>query len=546
LKIIFHIFKKDVRYHWPEILVSLALLSVFAWDQPRRWAGHEAENRLLNFFLNSVPFLLVLTWMFLLVRTVHGEPLVGDRHFWNTRPYERHKLFAAKVLMAVFFVHVPLFIIQIVLLKVALFPVFASVPGLLSVHIMLFASMAMYAFAVASISAGIGQALLVVLLLVLGLIGIGTLFAVFPSVEFTSDFFSTELGLLLIATGSAVTLVQFIFRKTLLSRLLFVGALVGIATLMLLSLSPKIIDGYYLPAPTKEHPLPAKLTFDHEVVFGHEPQQKYYGKSVNLELPFLIDGLADNTVVQIRAIRLDLGLPAAQHWTSGWRSIYEDIEAGRTRTWPSIEVPRSVFDPVRNTFINGHVSLALNVFRVGGGTALAFDEEKLHFADGSRCSINATGSTVKCFSALKGPEGFAIFSDLPNSDCQTSSDETRDPWAPLPASYFDFSQNPTPDMDFSPIHQFEFSFSRRHAYEDLKSSVPVCPSTKFLFASLKFQYVTRAEIDLGDIKLANYLPLFPRKIIPPIKRPSIHGPSGSLSFNFSTPATAARQIRVSP
>ena len=537
MKLIFHIFKKDVRHHWPEILVPLILLAVFAWDQPRRWAGHEAANRFLTTFLNAIPFLLILAWMFLIVRVVHGESLVGDRQFWTTRPYERTKLFAAKLLTAIVFLHLPLFIAQLILLKLSFFPVLASIPGLLVIHLLLFAFLVMYGFAIGSVTSGMGQAVLAVLVVIVGLIGIGSLFAVFPSIEFTSDFLSGELGLLLLAGGIVTALVQYIFRRTLFSRLLFLGMLASVAALMLLSMSPRIIN-YNLPAPTAEHPVPAKFSFDRTAAFGHEPGQKYYGKNVELEFPIVVEDLAQNTVVQIHGIKLDLDLPTAQHWTSGWRSAYDSVEAGRARTWPSVELPRAIFDPVRNGHVNARISLALKVYRVGGGTALSFDGDKLHFADGARCAIDATGRNVKCFAPLKGPASFAIYSDSPGSECFSPSEEKEEPWAPLPASYFNFtSESSVPDPALSPVYDFDFSFSRRHVYEDLKITVPVCPNTKFLFANLKYQYTTRTEIDLGDIKLANYLPTFPRKIVPPIKRPSLHEPSGTLSFNLLLPGS---------
>ena len=45
------------------------------------------------------------------------------------------------------------------------------------------------------------------------MIGVGSLFAIFPGMDFTSDFFAAPLGLLLAATGTVVALARYIFAR---------------------------------------------------------------------------------------------------------------------------------------------------------------------------------------------------------------------------------------------------------------------------------------------------------------------------------------------
>src|SRR5260370_17611952 len=131
---ILHIFRKDTRHHWPEILISLALLLVYAILQPRTWTEQQYNRQFLDNFIYYLPGILILSWVFLVVRIVQGETLVGDRQFWLTRPYEWHRLLAAKLLSVFVFFHLPLFIVQIVLLYLAKFPVVSTIPALLYVH----------------------------------------------------------------------------------------------------------------------------------------------------------------------------------------------------------------------------------------------------------------------------------------------------------------------------------------------------------------------------------------------------------------------------
>jgi hypothetical protein len=93
---IIHIFRKDVRRHWREIALSLAILAAFAWNRPAHWMPLPRGVRQDDF--PFVELLVGIGWSLLIVRVVHEEPLVGDRQFWVTRPYEWKKLLAAKAL----------------------------------------------------------------------------------------------------------------------------------------------------------------------------------------------------------------------------------------------------------------------------------------------------------------------------------------------------------------------------------------------------------------------------------------------------------------
>src|SRR5882762_1486822 len=128
--------------HFPErCAASLAGDSHFAGTASRlrslttpNLAEQQYNREFLDTFIHYLPGILILSWVFLIVRIVQGETLVGDRQFWITRPYVWHRLLAAKLLSVFVFFNLPLFIVQTVLLYVAKFPVMSSIPGLLYVH----------------------------------------------------------------------------------------------------------------------------------------------------------------------------------------------------------------------------------------------------------------------------------------------------------------------------------------------------------------------------------------------------------------------------
>src|SRR5882762_5973473 len=119
---ILHILKKDIRRHWPEILVSLGLLALYtnrALDPWPNLLDSYAFSPSLYFFVVTGKYVapaLIVFWLFLVIRVVQGESLVGDRQWWTTKPYDWWQLLLAKLLFIFVFVSVPLFHVQLLLL----------------------------------------------------------------------------------------------------------------------------------------------------------------------------------------------------------------------------------------------------------------------------------------------------------------------------------------------------------------------------------------------------------------------------------------------
>src|SRR5689334_27335 len=106
MKLVLHIFRKDVRRLWPQIVATLAIVAALGREDRWRsdWLASQTEG-----WLN---LLLPLMWAFLIGLAIGQEPLTGHRQFWITRPYRRSGLLAAKLLFALAFVHLPFFVEQ--------------------------------------------------------------------------------------------------------------------------------------------------------------------------------------------------------------------------------------------------------------------------------------------------------------------------------------------------------------------------------------------------------------------------------------------------
>ncbi len=75
---------------------------------------------------------MIFSWIFLTLRVVQGESLVGDQQWWTTKPYEWWKLLLAKELFLLVFVSLPLFLVQLFFLHHAGFSIFSNFRGVLN------------------------------------------------------------------------------------------------------------------------------------------------------------------------------------------------------------------------------------------------------------------------------------------------------------------------------------------------------------------------------------------------------------------------------
>jgi len=270
MKLILHIFKKDLRHHWPEILISISLICVYSWDQPRHWSVRPQQLRFLGNLLEALPVLMILAWIFLVVRVVQSESLVGNRQFWLTRPYEWPKLLAAKMLFALVCIHAPLFVAQIVLLQLALFPVLPSLPDLLLLHVGLFLSLAIPSCAVASINRGLGSVAITIVAILVYTIALSAVVSRIPEASSSPASYDDIQPALCLFTCAAIVFIQYRYRNTVLSWKLFSAAVAIVTVLVFLPAIPGFNDRLF-PPPNPSQPLPAKLSFDNSVYFKHAP-----------------------------------------------------------------------------------------------------------------------------------------------------------------------------------------------------------------------------------------------------------------------------------
>jgi hypothetical protein len=218
---IIHIFRKDVRHHWMEILVCQLALVAYCWNEVSGWS--EALNYIANISSTLIHLVLPLSWSVFVFRMVQDESLVGDRQFWITRPYDWKKLLVEKILLVLVFIDLPLVAAGIFLLVRAGFPALPHLLGLLWMQLLLLYIPFLPLLALASVTRNLAQAVVALLAVLLIFVGSASLWEVFVRRGGSSiDTDWLEMTVLALVCLAAIGL-QYTRRKTMQSRLWLAG-----------------------------------------------------------------------------------------------------------------------------------------------------------------------------------------------------------------------------------------------------------------------------------------------------------------------------------
>ncbi len=207
-----HIFKKDFRRLWPQMIVVLVAIRLFSFlFRPVVSAPGE---------LPGIGGLLMIVSVWLLIaRAVHLESQIGDNEFWRTRPYSRASLIAAKVLLVLLCIMLPLFLSDCAMLHRESLDVWSNPGELLLWQLRVAAWLILPPFAIATVTRGIVDDVLIWLALGLAL-GIGVNIET-PLVSVVAKY---PLGLAVLVL-LAVVWRQFAHGRPLVSRALIAAAL---------------------------------------------------------------------------------------------------------------------------------------------------------------------------------------------------------------------------------------------------------------------------------------------------------------------------------
>jgi hypothetical protein len=512
---ILHIFKKDARRHWPEILISLALLALFTRHELHPWQNSNALSSLSPYFFilagRYITPATILFWAFLIIRVVQGESLVGDRQWWVTKPYEWWNLLAAKLLFILIFISVPLFHVHLLLLHQFGFPILPNLSTLLLTQLALYFVLFLPALLLASLTKNFGQLLLTAACILLVGIGIAWLATKIPSSDMESPPAVVEhfQDFLLWGSVVAVPVWQFARRR----RLVSVAALLVIlAVNSLISVvvpNAKTMEKNYPPVEAQTSP--AKIAIRHSMeMTGRRNANLWFDAApdVYLHVPITVSGVAPGTMVMVDVMKITTDSLEDSRWSHGWK--YQHVEL-----WPedqlkslSYEVVRKDYEKIKAKPLNLHIELALSEYQEADARILRVPAGR--FADETLgiCRVDPwQSSSIQCLKPFHAPGLMTTFDPqefpCPGDKHSYSIQEGAVSHAWGFSNHYSF-----PDANYTPIADYSIWFKPVSLLTDPEAkpqqrtkSLILCPGSEIRLARPELKRQLRIQLDLPNVRL---------------------------------------------
>ncbi|HMF89557.1 MAG TPA: hypothetical protein VKL40_02865 [Candidatus Angelobacter sp.] len=502
---IIHIFCKDVRHHWIEILLCQAALVAYCWNVVRQWS---------NFFPDAlstvIPLVLPLTWCFFILRMVQDESLVGDRQFWVTRPYQWKNLLAAKILLILVFLNLPIFVAGAILLAKAGFSPAPHVLGLLWMQLLLFALPFVPLLALSAVTRSVTQGFLTLLTLFVLMIGITVIPLLFSrriahfsglyGVSWSAPTGFNDVGDLLFVLPCLVAIgLQYSQRKTAQSRLWLVG---GVLAAVTISLASAYAKGNQDPYPHPERSTiqfhvaldPVNLTPPKRPV---EPDE-----SVPVGLPLSASGVPANSLGWVRGIRVVLEAPDGYRWDGRWASN-QLLVPGDNRWRAMFEMDYDDYQRLKPVPLKARVTVSADIFREHGFETITTTAGEFAVPGVGRCRMWRRGQgMLYCNSPLVRPGMVVVRLDPASSTCP--AEDLRPPAVPpkplegLPYAWQPARDSRLPQGGVSPVATSFFPF---WAFTD---RVSICPGTPLDFTFPEFIENVRRDFEIDNFHLDDY------------------------------------------
>jgi hypothetical protein len=493
------IFRKDVRRYWPEASASIALLVAFAWVEVHGWTYRESfdfPSRGLfsfNFLSGVVNVLTPVSWIFLAVRVVHGESLVGDRQFWLTRPYDWKKLLGAKFLVLFVFINLPLLVLDLFLLSRAGFHPSNYVLGLLWMEVLVLMFVILPAAALASVTATIVQVLLSAAVIVLYVIGMVALSELIPSSGFSGpvDSFSP---ILLLVVCLAVILLQYSRRKAMASRLMILG--LGGAFFLLLALTPyQAIVAHQFPPlrPGEQPPFQARLLSPDSSQGDVDSEER---KDVEIRLPLSITGIPAEDFVNVYTVRIKFETTSGVRWDSGWQSRGFTLFPDQKSTDVRFTLKADLFKRIQSSAAKVRLFFAFTLLRDRNQREVVVPQGQFDLVDVGHCFVEAGYvPALKCLAPLREPGALLITTDASKSTCPH---EPKSPPAGIARDWMQHGGSEPAEFGISPVQSFNIYVSGG------TNNAGICAGTPLVLSKPEALLSGQTEIEANDISLAQY------------------------------------------
>jgi hypothetical protein len=507
-----HIFKKDVRRHWPEILISFTLLALYTRREVHFWETSPEYASISSFFFvlsgQYIPLFLVVSWIFVILRVVHSETLVGDRQWWVTKPYVWWQLLLSKLFFILVVIWLPLFLIQLFLLHHAGFSILTNLSRLFLMQFTLPFVVIVSGFVLASLTKNLAQALLGVGIVVIVFIVGVWLDSLSSHMTGESLAFMDRFELLLVL-GSivGVPIWQFARRRTWASRITLAGCFGAATVLSVIPFGRSVEESYPLLA-TKDSLVQFTIPAIPESQ-SNPSALPDLTSDVRLSIPMNVSGVASGSVVVIEGMKITADPSDDSRWTRGWIGQYGQLWPEGQRAYLTYEVKRKEYERVKAKDLKLHIELALSTYQEADTRALVVPATT--FRDGALgiCRLVIRGYQVlQCLKPFHSAAYVGRF-DAPKSPCGSVRSFPNKPvnldvayaWAPP------IDENFT-DPGLNPVVEYHVTFNPVTRIPDASSTSPVeyrattlCPGAEIRLGRPVFKRHFRIQLELPAVRL---------------------------------------------
>jgi hypothetical protein len=501
MKQILHIFAKDVRRFWPEILISLAITAAFAWLYPTQWLTMHlsaSPPRITNQLIHLLLLLVPVSWWLLISRLIHAERLVGDTQFWLTRPYEWKKLLTAKLLFLVLFLYLPIFIAQCLLLAVAGFHPLSYLPGLLYNLLIITGIIVLPLVALATVTSSFARMTLTVLGILCGIAGILVLSSYVNMEHFTvPNEPNYALALVLSVCGAAVV-VQYAFRKVWLARLLLIAPPVLFICIseFIPSSSLSLIDRAY-PRPASTADAPIQLSYGPDAFHQPRAYQARRANEVEIDIPLKLSGIGEGFAVVSDGVRVSIESPSGFRWISPWVPVYmTDYLPEDKDSYVKFTMPRDIYDKLKSTPLSVRLTIALTQVQATNITNISLPSREFSVPDFGNCSPSQwmpSLTVIICHSPVRQPPLASVRVSWSDSSCSASQTEHG---TGVPGVGWAGKLDPDAvPFGIDPVWEFGVFPSNSNLYEHREHPRYLCPGSSVIFT--RYKLARRAQISLA-------------------------------------------------
>jgi len=514
---VLHIFRKDIRHLWREIAASLALLVAFAWLDTRSWSQpYGAMATGISVLLSGemlpglVNLLLPISWIFLIVRVVQGESLVGDRQFWVTRPYDWKQLLAAKALFVLTFVNFPFLLADVFLLAYAGFHPTHYLAGLLWLQLMWVLLLFVWLTALATVTNSIAQMLLALLLIVLDMIGTSALSSVIRKAEFSGSI-DQWWGLVVIGVAVIIILMQYSRRRTALSRWMIVGVC-GLLTLISVASSratspdrSSIVRRYPLAAGNQ----PVELALEHTDT-QEGKVAPIYNDEVPIQLPMSVAGIPEDSFLKLDGMIVTLTNAKGFRWDSGWKTDSEWLFPEQKTAPLVFQIKQSVFDQVNSGPVTARLLLAFTLYRNQNRHQFVVPTGKFTLPEVGMCTTELQYSQgIHCLAPLRRPAFLLVTSESSSSTCAPEGTETSSPNGIFLHDFVRGGPGPA-EMGISSVRQIDINLSDWDPSVGRVVATGICPGTPLTLSNPEETGGSRLELQIDNLSLDDFRQRLPR------------------------------------